>query len=359
MPEIAFFAPMKPPTHPTPSGDRAMARGLLQALGPQANLASDLRIYDGRGDLDTQNSLIEQASAEAEKLTEQGRRDGWKLWFTYHNYYKSPDLIGPIVAQNLNIPYIILEATRAKKRLHGPWAKFAKRAENACDAADVILYFTEQDKQALEAYRTPNQQIIHLPPFLTATETSPPRNKPQGNRLLAVGMMREGAKSASYAVIAETLHALKTPDWRMHIVGDGPARAKIETLFQPFGERIHFLGQKDKATLAAIYEASSVFFWPGVDEAFGMVYLEAQAAGLPVVAQDRPGLRDVIAPSTNLPAVDNIPDMAMTIDQLLNDAALWQNRSRAGLEHMAHHHLLGAARNTLMRVITPLTGSNP
>ena len=50
---VAFYAPLKPPDHPTPSGDRRMARALLQALertGAAVELASRLRSYDRAGD---------------------------------------------------------------------------------------------------------------------------------------------------------------------------------------------------------------------------------------------------------------------------------------------------------------------
>ena len=357
MSSIAFYAPLKPPTHPTPSGDRAVARALLKALGPQAEPVSELRVYDGKGNASTQETLIAVAKIEAQNLVEQGRKHGWHAWFTYHNYYKSPDLIGPIVSKALGIPYILLEATRAKKRLDGPWAKFAEFAEAACDHADAILYFTQHDRQALEAYRHNDQQIVYIPPFLAETETVSSRDKPKSNTILSVGMMRAGAKSQSYTLIAQTLHVLRTPDWQLNIVGDGPARAGIQMLFAPFGKHVTFLDQLDKPAIAALYRNASVFLWPGVDEAFGMVYLEAQAAGLPVIAQDRPGLRDVIAPATRLSAVDKITDMAQDVDQLLNDTAYWQNRSQAGIEHIRQNHLLGAAQKNLMAILAPLIGS--
>ena len=50
---IAFYAPLKAPDHPVPSGDRAMARALIAALkagGQQVTLTSDLRLFDGKGD---------------------------------------------------------------------------------------------------------------------------------------------------------------------------------------------------------------------------------------------------------------------------------------------------------------------
>jgi glycosyltransferase involved in cell wall biosynthesis len=68
----------------------------------------------------------------------------------------------------------------------------------------------------------------------------------------------------------------------------------VETLLAPFGARVEFVGAIDEGLLRGYYEAADVFVWPGVNEAYGMAYLEAQAAGTPVVAADWPGPRGVI-----------------------------------------------------------------
>ncbi|MGH7006445.1 MAG: glycosyltransferase family 4 protein, partial [Alphaproteobacteria bacterium] len=49
---IAFYAPMKPPSHPVPSGDRRIARLLLRALrksGHEVRVVSTFRAYEGQG----------------------------------------------------------------------------------------------------------------------------------------------------------------------------------------------------------------------------------------------------------------------------------------------------------------------
>jgi glycosyltransferase involved in cell wall biosynthesis len=362
MTTIAFYAPMKPPTHPTPSGDREIARNLLHALRMSdqdwsVELVSALRSYDGKGCKNSQRALIESAKTEATKLIAQGRREGWKLWFTYHNYYKAPDLIGPIVSKALDIPYVLLEATRAKKRLTGPWAEFAQIAEDASDQADVIFYFTQQDRDALEKYRHNSQQIIHLLPFLNqSTLTSDARQKPKNNTILTVGMLRKGAKFESYALIAKTLDKVKTADWHLNIAGDGVAKPDIEALFKTLPDKVTFLGQLSKAELEQQYTSSSLFFWPGVDEAFGMAYLEAQAAGLPLVAQDLPGVTDVIAPNANLSPIGNTDHMASQIDQLLQNQTHWNNCHQDSMRYVKENHLINAATDRLVSTFSPLIG---
>ena len=65
---LAFYAPMKPPDHPVPSGDRTMARALIRALesaGHTVILASRLRSRDGKGDAARQQQIMAEADMKA------------------------------------------------------------------------------------------------------------------------------------------------------------------------------------------------------------------------------------------------------------------------------------------------------
>jgi glycosyltransferase involved in cell wall biosynthesis len=349
---LAFYAPMKPPTHPTPSGDRAMARALMTALrhgGAGVELVSDLRLYDRTGDAGCQARLQDSARHEVHRLIDLGRDADWTAWFTYHNYYKAPDLLGPAVARALHIPYLQVEASRARKRLQGPWAGFATAAEDACNAADAIFYVTEQDEDLLRALAPPGQVLRHLRPFLPVPIL--PAASLRSGGMLSVGMMREGDKVASYTLIAQTLALLTHPDWHLDIAGDGPARPLVEARMRPFGDRIRFLGELSAEDLAQRYSTAALLFWPGVNEAFGLSYLEAQAAGIPVVAQDRPGVRDVLAPGTYPKAEDGPVALANRIDTLLHNPNLERDAALAARQHIADHHLIGSATQTLFATL--------
>lgn len=355
---IAFYAPMKSPHHATPSGDREMARALMRALagqGAQVDLVSELRIYDGWGDAAAQQMLVEAANAEATRLIALGRARPWKFWVSYHNYYKAPDLVGPLVSDALGIPYVLIEATRAYKRLNGPWANFARRAEVASDHADLIFYFTEQDRAALVDYAPKSQKLAQLHPFLAVSALpAMDETRRKRNRLLSVGMLRSGDKMASYQMIAEVLAQLQTPDWHLDIAGDGAARADIEAIFAPFQSRVSFLGLLDRAGLAKVYGAASVFLWPGVNEAFGMVYLEAQATGLPVVAQDRPGVRDVVLAAGLVPQQNGARGQAAAVDELLGADALRNRRGAEARAFVRKNHLLDTATSTIWAQLSAL-----
>ena len=301
------------------------------------------------GDASVQAGLRQQAEAEAARLIREIPKAD--LWVTYHNYYKAPDLIGPSVARARGIPYVQIESTRAKKRLTGPWAGFAEAAHAAADAAAAIFYFTEQDRFALHRDRCGGQVLAHLPPFLPL-DVLPPASTLDGP-MLAAGMMRDGDKLNSYRIIAEAL-AHMPGSWRFELAGDGPARPEVETLMAPFGSKVRFLGQLSREELAEAYAKASLFLWPGVNEAFGMVYLEAQAHGLPVVAQDRPGVRDVLLPR-KYPAPGDGPEaLAAYTGNLLANPALRAEIGGDARDFISSRHLAPAAAHKFWETVLPL-----
>jgi glycosyltransferase involved in cell wall biosynthesis len=116
----------------------------------------------------------------------------------------------------------------------------------------------------------------------------------------------------------------------------------------PFGDAVRFLGALDGTALQAAYSDAALLIWPGVNEAFGMVYLEAQAMGLSVVAQDRPGVRDVLAPGTYPGPEAGATGLAARLEQLLSDTKARHDAGAAAARHIARHHLRPVAARTLL-----------
>jgi glycosyltransferase involved in cell wall biosynthesis len=358
MTRVAFYAPLKPPDHPTPSGDRRMARLLMAALGRAGfapALVSRLRSREGTGDPAAQAAIRAAAAAEAARLTEALRADPPALWFTYHGYWKAPDLIGPAVAGALGLPYAVAEGVRAPKRRIGPWAGFAASAEAALDRADALFWMTGRDRPMLEAHLRPGQRLLRLAPFIEAPPAAPPIASEGPLRLLAVAMMRAPDKTASYTALAAALTHLEGVDWRLEIVGDGPDRAAVERAFAPLAGRVAWRGRiDDPAALAAAYAAADLLVWPGVNEAYGLAYLEAQGAGRAVVAEDRPGVRDVAAPSAALTPPGDAAAFAAALRAFAGDRARLAEAGAAARAHVLAHHGLDAAAETLRAGLAPL-----
>lgn len=354
---------MKPPDHTNPSGDRAMARGILSALsknseGLTTELASTLRLYEGAGDTGQQKALEKQAANEANRLLRTDAARDWRVWLTYHNYHKAPDLLGVAISSALNIPYIIIEPSRSPKQLLGPWSRFAEHAERACTHANALMYMTERDRPALQRALRKGQRLVQLRPFLALEPDSLPAIKTRVNnssrKIITVAMHRHDVKLKSYQAIAAALELLKTTQWSLSIVGDGPAHADIKSLFESFGDRITFCGRLEHDALDNAYRESDIFIWPGINEAFGMVYLEAQARGLPVVAEDRPGVRDVVASAASLVEQNNPQAFAEAIDLLLQSPDAHQDRANLARRYINDNHLIDTATATLMNVINCL-----
>nr|WP_204115016.1 glycosyltransferase family 4 protein [Shimia biformata] len=344
---------MKSPNHAVPSGDREMARGLMAALardGAEVALVSEFQTRDGRGDADAQARIKAGARDEVLRLTATG---GWDLWVTYHNYYKAPDLVGPAVSAELGIPYVIVEPSRADKRLTGPWADFERAAGAACDTASVLFHLTQEDREVLARHARPNQVIRHLAPFLNMETLPDAQTAPLQPVILTAGMMRHRDKLASYERLAEALTRLPDEEWSLHVAGDGPARAEVEALFQPFGGKVRWLGQLDRAGMQAAYRNATCFVWPGVNEAFGMVYLEAQAQGCPALAEAYPGPASVM-PAGTATQVGDATALAAAITRLIAEPTHRQNAAVRARKFMEDGHLITAARQTLWSELSSL-----
>ena len=130
-------------------------------------------------------------------------------------------------------------------------------------------------------------------------------------------------------------------------------------MMAPFGDRVRFLGQLDRQGLSAAYARASLFLWPGVNEAFGMAYLEAQAHGLPVVAQDRPGMRDVLAPAHYPAPEDGAEALSEQIQTLLADPDLRARRSAEARKMIVTNHLAPAAATRFWAAVAPLIEGRP
>ncbi|MFH5776016.1 glycosyltransferase family 4 protein [Paracoccus sp. NGMCC 1.201697] len=290
---IALYAPLKSPDHPVPSGDRTMARLLMRALalaGHEVRLASDLRVFLKAPDHGLLNDARSAAAAEITRIDRLWRMQGApELWLCYHPYYKSPDLIGPVLCRRFGVAHATVEASWSRRRNLGDWAEAQSEVVGMLKSAAANVSLTARDAAGLEALGV---GVSRLPPFVdVAPFMAAPR--PVAGHLVTAAMMRPGDKLSSYCALARALG--KVPgDWRLSIAGDGPARPEVEAAFAYLGPRVVFHGQLDQPQLAALLAQGSLYLWPGHGEAFGLAALEAQAAGLPVVSENTAGVPEVV-----------------------------------------------------------------
>lgn len=363
---LAFYAPLKPADHPTPSGDRQMARLFRQAFaraGIDVETASRFSSYDGGGDTARQRRIARIGARLAARLVERLRRrperERPEVWFTYHLYHKAPDWLGPAVSRALGIPYVVAEASHAPKQEKGAWAEGSAAVARAIAEADLIFGLNPADDPCVRRLMRDPGRLVPLAPFIDASAFDAASLHPHLRAavrrrlqleeddpvLLAVAMMRLGAKLASYLCLAEALPRLGARPWRLFVAGAGPAEAEVRAALAPLGARVVFLGNCDHLALREAYAASDLYAWPAIDEAYGMAFLEAQAAGLPVVAGRTGGVPAIVAENETglLVPVGDACAFAGALARLLDDPAGRRRMGEAARLRVLRHHDLEQA----------------
>ena len=358
---IAFHAPLKAPDHPVPSGDRALARLLLAALavgGHELIVASRLRTFDRSGDPVRQlrmRAIGRQLARRVARRLQCG--PSIDLWFTYHVHHKAPDLVGPAVSEALRIPYVIAEASIAPRQGHGRWAEGYADALAAIRAADAIISLNPGDVNELARVR-PDVGADTMAPFIdveafTAGAPRVPRAVRDVVRLVTVAMMRDGAKLASYRVLAEALAALSDTRFELRIAGDGPAREAVHAAFAAIADCVTFLGACSAATIRDELAAADLFVWPAVDEAFGIAFLEAQACAVPVIGAMSPGVAGVVDDGRTglLVPMGDVAGFAGAVRALIADPHRRLRMGEAARAYVRKHHDLPCAAARLDAIL--------
>lgn len=165
--------------------------------------------------------------------------------------------------------------------------------------------------------------------------------------LVFVGRADEPRKGFKVLLRAMPLILTRHPGARLLVIGAAEPRSRGERdLLAAVAHRVDLLGAVDDATKARVLATSDLLVAPNTGgESFGIVLVEAMAAGLPVVASDLPAFTDLLGDGGGrlFPARDH-EALAAAVDELLADPAL---RTGLGL-HGAH-----AARSYDWTEVTP------
>lgn len=342
---IAFYMPFKTPDDPRPSGDLVIGRGLcdfLMAQGHDVRLVSRLRsrwIF-------WQPWRWPAAAVERRRAAALARDFQADLWLTYHAYWKAPDLLGPACAKALGIPYAVVQASFATKYRKRPHTRpgFALNRASLL-AADLVVANKRRDFKNVG--RLVAEDRLHYVPTgirpgnFTRDEAARaelraawgvPDSMPV---VCCAAMFRADVKTRGLlmTIAACARLAAQGLDFRLVIAGDGPERRRIEAACAqlPPG-RARLLGLVPRERMAGVYSACDVFAFPGINEALGLVYLEAQACGLPVAALCGWGVKEAVADGqTGLLTPPLEPEAyGDAIARLLGDAPLRDRLGAAG-----------------------------
>jgi glycosyltransferase involved in cell wall biosynthesis len=162
-------------------------------------------------------------------------------------------------------------------------------------------------------------QVVHLgadPPPIAASAPATPT-------IVTVANLIERKRVAD-VIDALALLRASQPELRYVVVGDGPERARLAALASSLGvaDRVMFRGRLDPAAAVETARSASLFVLPSVDEAFGVAYVEAMAAGVPAIGcRTEDGPEEIATAGGGIELVPaRTPEaLAAAIDRLLSD----------------------------------------
>ncbi len=306
--KIACYFPNKPLLYGTPSGDRTTSEYILAALSERGHVWQEISFFRSRW-FWLNVSSVKQFPIALYITLKRFKEFRPHIWLTHHSYYKSPDVFGWWMTKNPGkARYVMFQAMYSTKR--------RKRAKTkpgylinlmALKRADLVFTNNYNDINDLKRVLNENR-IVYVPPGIYPEHFKRDEAARKNLRLqlgleentftlLTVARFRKGVKWLSLKFLIESVYFIqkgKVP-FKLLIIGSGPMEKQLKGLASELlNDRVIFVGEVPRENLYKYYSASDLFVFPGIGESLGMVYLEAQACGLPVIALDGPGVRQVI-----------------------------------------------------------------
>ncbi len=177
------------------------------------------------------------------------------------------------------------------------------------------------------------------------TAVAPPPVHPP--TVLTVARMYPRKRLPDLLAAAVRLRA-RIRDVQVRIVGEGPESARLRALHARLGlgDTVTFLGDVSAAALAVEYVGADCFCLPSAQEGFGIVFLEAMTAGLPIVACRAAAVPEVVADGETGMLVEprNPEALARALEMVLSDPSLGKELGVAGRKRVDAFDLEPVAR---------------
>ena len=368
--KICFYAPFKPIGHRHPSGDLVIATGLYEFLsrrGHTIRLASRLRTRW----IFWKPWRLPYFLWERRRVMRRFSRNNTDLWLTYHSYYKAPDLLGPSAAARTKIPYVIFQGIFSTKRKRDirTWPGFVLN-KRALGAADHV--FTNKRVDFFNLGRIlPSHRMTYVAPGIFPEDFSFDVKARDEMRhelglgdepvVLSAAMFRPGVKTRGLEWVIKSCGNLFRQGSRFHllIAGDGKEKPRLLNLAETnLGPRVHFVGKIPREKMYKFYSAGDLFVFPGIKEGLGMVILEAQACGLPIVAFANEGIPEVVRDRETgflIPMYASDP-FDRAIANLLTDRALRHKMGKAARAYVLNEHDLNRNYREMEGILKKIVG---
>lgn len=263
-----------------------------------------------------------------------------------------------IAARRASVPLILV--------VHGieAWTRSGSRIANRLvDKIDTVVSVSETTKRRFRAWsELPDERFVVIPNCVEARAFGPGPKRPDllarygledRTVLLTLGRLSSAERYKGIDEVLEALPSLArdTSDLAYLVVGDGDDRPRLERKAARLGlsDRVVFAGRVAEAEKADHYRLADAFVMPGRGEGFGIVYLEAMACGVPVVASNADGSREAVLDGALGIVIDPDDPDALKAGIL---RALGGDRGRVpeGLEHFSFESYRQRWRRVVDRV---------
>ncbi|MDF1593836.1 MAG: glycosyltransferase family 4 protein [Desulfobacterales bacterium] len=349
---ICFYAPFKPLGHVHPSGDLVIGTGLfeyLQNRGHQLMIASDCRVRWIYWTPWRWPELLREAFRAAGRV----RQFTPDIWLTYHAYYKAPDLLGPPISKRQDIPYVIFQgafSTKRRKKIK-TLPGYLLNKKSLCAARHV---FSNRRADLLNLGRLLPQEVIsYVAPGIYPRAFSFDGNARSELRqqwkagddpvVLTAAMFRPGVKTEGLSWVIRACGKLFRQGTRFQLViaGDGVEKEQLYRLAsEHLPGKFSFLGKIPREHMYRFYSAGDIFVFPGIRESLGMVFLEAQSCGIPIIAFRNGGIPEVVRDRETgvLVPMYDFDQFAGAIEKLLTDKALRRQMGETARSYIRENH---------------------
>jgi glycosyltransferase involved in cell wall biosynthesis len=349
---ISFYTPFKPLDHANPSGDLMIARGLYGYLKNQGHKILIMSNFRSRW-VFWKPWIWTWLIRDTRRIMRTIASNGVDLWFTYHSYYKAPDLLGSFISRRLKIPYVIFQGIYSTKRKRDwkTWPGFVLNKAALC-AADHV--FSNKKVDYLNMKRLlPSQRITYVKPGISPHAFSFDAGaRDELKKLWDVGdepvvlsaaMFRPDVKTQGLSLVIRVCGELFRKGLRFYLViaGEGRERNRLLQLAKEhLPGRARFVGKIPRNEMYRFYSAGDIFAFPGIRESLGMVFLEAQSCGIPVVAFANGGIPEVVRDGETgflVPLYDS-DRFAKAIEFLLTKRDIRQKMGQTAQIHVREGH---------------------
>ncbi|QLH81133.1 glycosyltransferase family 4 protein [Halosimplex pelagicum] len=178
------------------------------------------------------------------------------------------------------------------------YLKLVRDGERVADRIDGYHALSPHIRETYADFGFPRDRLSVIPNVLDERFDGPHESDFEAPYdLLYVGSLDEHKGVDRLVPVLDRLNRSGDGPFRLTVVGDGGLRTDLEAAAEKRGldEAVTFTGWLDNDDLPALYAAHDCFLYPGRwDEPFGRVFLEALAAGTPVVASDVGSVAEIV-----------------------------------------------------------------